>query len=156
MTTKSDDDVSRTSCSALGRREFLAGAAALVTTATRAGSGGAAQNVARVPRGGDRAHGPRRLWARAGQGLAGDPDVELVAVADADEKGLAAAVKRLGAPRGFPDYRRMLDEVKPDLVSICPRWLDQHRDMVVAAAERGVRASTWKSRCAVRWPRPTR
>ena len=33
----------------------------------------------------------------------------------------------------------MLDEVKPDLVSICPRWLDQHRDMVVAAAERGVR-----------------
>jgi predicted dehydrogenase len=33
----------------------------------------------------------------------------------------------------------MLDEVKPDLVSICPRWLDQHRDMVVAAAERRVR-----------------
>jgi len=33
----------------------------------------------------------------------------------------------------------MLDEVKPDLVGICPRWLDQHRDMVVAAAERGIR-----------------
>jgi predicted dehydrogenase len=29
--------------------------------------------------------------------------------------------------------------MKPDLVSICPRWLDQHRDMVVAAAAAGVR-----------------
>ena len=63
----------------------------------------------------------------------------MVAVADADPKGLAAAVKRLRGPKGYADYRQMLDEVKPDLVSICPRWLDQHRDMVVAAAERGVR-----------------
>ncbi|MCX8035816.1 MAG: Gfo/Idh/MocA family oxidoreductase [Candidatus Sumerlaeia bacterium] len=69
----------------------------------------------------------------------GLPNVELVAVADADEKGLAAALKRLGVEKGYADYRRMLDEVKPDLVSIAPRWLDQHRDMVVAAAERGVR-----------------
>ena len=27
----------------------------------------------------------------------------------------------------------------PDLVAVAPRWLDQHRDMVIAAAERGVR-----------------
>ena len=32
-----------------------------------------------------------------------------------------------------------VEEVKPDLVSVAPRWIDQHRDMVVAAAERGVR-----------------
>jgi predicted dehydrogenase len=62
-----------------------------------------------------------------------------VAVADADEKGLAAAVKRLGHARGYRDYRQMLDEAKPELVSICPRWIDQHQAMVVAAAERGVR-----------------
>jgi len=48
-------------------------------------------------------------------------------------------VKRLNAPKGYADYREMLDKEKPDLVSICPRWLDQHRDMAVAAAERGVR-----------------
>jgi predicted dehydrogenase len=67
------------------------------------------------------------------------PDARIVAVADASEQGLAEAVKRLGNPKGYRDYRRMLDEVKPDLVSICPRWIDQHRDMVVASAERGVR-----------------
>jgi predicted dehydrogenase len=33
----------------------------------------------------------------------------------------------------------MLDEAKPDLVAVAPRWLDQHRDMVVAAAQSGAR-----------------
>ena len=33
----------------------------------------------------------------------------------------------------------MLDEVKPDLLSIAARWVDQHHDMLLAAAERGVR-----------------
>ncbi len=60
-------------------------------------------------------------------------------MADADPRGLAEAVRRLGMPKGFADYRKMLDEMKPDLVTLAPRWLDQHRDMVVAAAERGVR-----------------
>lgn len=68
------------------------------------------------------------------------PGVETVAVADADPAGLAAAVQRIGGgPKPFADYRTMLDEVRPDLVSVAPRWLDQHRDMVVACAERGVK-----------------
>ena len=67
------------------------------------------------------------------------PEARVVAVADGDETGLAAAVKRLGQPQGFRDYREMLEKVKPELVTICPRWLDQHRDMVVAACEHGVR-----------------
>lgn len=81
---------------------------------------------------GDYGHSLDAVWR-------GIPHVEIVAVADADEKGRAAALKRLGVERGYADYRRMLDEVKPDLVSVAPRWLDQHRDMVVAAAECGVR-----------------
>ncbi len=132
------DDSFRTGTSAVGRREFLAGAAALVATATQGGR--AAQPPANKYRAavightgrGDYGHGLDKVWLEI-------PAVEIVAVADANEPGLAAAVKRLGAPRGFSDYRRMLDETRPDLVSICPRWLDQHRDMVVAAAERGVR-----------------
>jgi predicted dehydrogenase len=80
---------------------------------------------------GNYGHGMDRFWLDV-------PETELVAVADADPAGLAAAVKRLGNPRGFSDYRRMLDEVKPELLSVGPRWLDQHRDMAVAAAERGV------------------
>src|SRR5437762_12128351 len=63
---------------------------------------------------------------------------EVVAVADADEKGRAGAAKRVEAPKAYADYRRMLDETKPQIVAICPRWLDQHRDMVIAAAERGI------------------
>ncbi|MEZ5324538.1 MAG: Gfo/Idh/MocA family oxidoreductase [Verrucomicrobiales bacterium] len=66
--------------------------------------------------------------------------VDAVAVADSDDKGRAVAINRIGGKvTGFADYREMLDAVKPDLVSVCPRWPDQHRDMVVACAERGVR-----------------
>jgi len=81
---------------------------------------------------GNYGHGLDEVWLEI-------PEARIVAVSDADEQGLAGAVKRLGNPQGYRDYRRMLDEIKPDLVSICPRWIDQHRDMVVAAAERGVR-----------------
>lgn len=62
------------------------------------------------------------------------PNIEVVAVADADEAGLAQAVARAKAPRGYRDYRDMLQQEKPDLVSIGPRWLDEHAAMVEAAA----------------------
>ena len=65
------------------------------------------------------------------------PNVEIVAVADPDEKGRAAAVKRLGATTGYADYRAMLDKEKPQLVSVADRFLDLHRDMVVACARAG-------------------
>lgn len=78
---------------------------------------------------------------------------EVVAVADADEKGLAEAVKRLSnaerktSPKPFADYRKLLDEAKPDVVAIGPRWLDQHRDMAVAAAQRGMHIYMEKPMC---------
>lgn len=81
---------------------------------------------------GDYGHGLDEVW----QEVAG---ARVVAVADADQQVLAKAVQRLRNPKGYLDYRRMLDEIKPDFVSVAPRWIDQHRDMVVAAAERGVR-----------------
>ncbi len=66
------------------------------------------------------------------------PGCQIVAVADANEEGLESAKQRLNLRQGYTDYRTMLDEAKHDIVSVAPRWLDQHRDMVVAAAERGV------------------
>lgn len=75
------------------------------------------------------------------------PGVKLVAVADDNKMGLAAKARELKVDRAYRDYRRMLDEVKPDLVSIGCRWLDQHRDMVVAAAERGVHMFLEKPLC---------
>ena len=55
--------------------------------------------------------------------------------------------KKLKVDKAFADYRQMLDEVKPDVVSIAPRWLDQHRDMVVATAERGIHIYLEKPLC---------
>ena len=130
------DPFSRRSTS---RRRFLAGSAALGLWAWGPGflSARAAPAHYRVAvightGHGDYGHGLDVVWRET-------PGTQIVAVADANEKGLTAAVQRLGRPKGYLDYRKMLDEVKPDLLSICPRWLDQHHDMVVAAAERGVR-----------------
>ena len=119
------------------RRRFMAaGTAAVAVGAVQSARGAdpAKYRVAVIGHTGrgNYGHGLDRVWLDV-------PGTQVVAVADADEQGLAAAVQRLGSPKGFTDYRRMLDEIKPDLVTVAPRWLDQHRDMVTAAAERGVR-----------------
>lgn len=46
-------------------------------------------------------------------------DVELVAIADVNEKALSAKADEYKIPRTFTDYRKMLAEVKPDAVSVC-------------------------------------
>jgi predicted dehydrogenase len=95
---------------------------------------------------GNYGHGIDAVWKNFEQ-------CEVVAVSDADEKGLGEAVKRLTdgkkktSPKPYANYRKMLDEAKPHVVAICPRWLDQHRDMVVAAAERGIHIYMEKPLC---------
>lgn len=82
---------------------------------------------------GNYGHGLDTVWRDV-------PNTTVVAVADPHADGLAAAQKRLGPDiQGFADYRKLLEEVKPDLVSIAPRWLDQHASMVLAAAQAGVK-----------------
>ncbi|HUQ95571.1 MAG TPA: Gfo/Idh/MocA family oxidoreductase [Bryobacteraceae bacterium] len=63
--------------------------------------------------------------------------MEVVSVADPDEKGRAGALTRTHAKRSYADYREMLRKEKPDLVGIGPRWMDQRLEMVTAAAEAG-------------------
>lgn len=89
---------------------------------------------------GNYGHDVDRVWLEI-------PGCEIVGVADADPAGLTAALKRLNVAAGFADYRKLLDETKPDIVSIAPRWLDQHRDMVLAAAERGIHIYMEKPLC---------
>jgi predicted dehydrogenase len=62
----------------------------------------------------------------------------LVAVADEDDAGRSKAADRLGVESTYADYREMLAKEKPEFVAVAPRWLDCHRDMVVACAEAGV------------------
>ena len=66
------------------------------------------------------------------------PETEIVAVADDDKMGLAQAAKRLEVSAAFADYREMLDKIKPDIIAVCQRWIDQHAEMILAAAERGI------------------
>ncbi len=71
--------------------------------------------------------------------FAGLPNVEVVAVADPDAEGRAAAAQRTGAAHSYADYSEMLAHMEPDLVSVCPRWVEEHAAMVIACAEAGVK-----------------
>jgi predicted dehydrogenase len=77
----------------------------------------------------------------------GHPRAEIVAVADPDEKGRGEAVRRLGAKADYADFRDMLKKEKPQIVSICDRHLDLHRDYVVACAEHGANMFLEKPLC---------
>jgi predicted dehydrogenase len=74
-------------------------------------------------------------------------ECEVVAVADPDPDGLDQAMKRLRVAQGYSDYRKMLDMERPDIVSIAPRWLDQHHAMVLEAAQRGCHIYMEKPMC---------
>ena len=65
-------------------------------------------------------------------------DIPITAAADISSEALDRAREKYGAELTFTDYRQMLDEVKPDLVSIATAEL-LHCEMVVAAAKSGVK-----------------
>ena len=69
----------------------------------------------------------------------GVPRVEFMAVADDDADGLREAGARTGAGSPYGDYREMLERERLDFVAVCPRWPDARVEMVIAAAEAGVR-----------------
>jgi predicted dehydrogenase len=64
-------------------------------------------------------------------------EVEIVAVADDNPEGLKEAGKRLEVSNLYIDYREMLEKEKFDIVSVAPRWLAPHHDMVLAVAKAG-------------------
>lgn len=67
----------------------------------------------------------------------GIENVEFVAVADTDEAGRRKAVTETGAAREYADYRQMLAKERLDIVSVCPRWVDCHVEMVLACLDAG-------------------
>jgi predicted dehydrogenase len=122
----------------MDRRQFLAGpiggaAVAMLSDVVRAESARALRVAIIGHTGqGNYGHGVDLAWS-------GVPGVDVVAVADADRSGLAAARQRLGGVRGFAEYRTMLAETHPDIVAVCPRHAHEHRDMIVAALDAGAR-----------------
>ena len=81
---------------------------------------------------GNYGHGEDTVWFKI-------PQTKIVAVADADPKGLADAAQRLGGVKAYADYKVMLAETKPDIAAICARHIHEHRDMIVAAVGAGVK-----------------
>ena len=81
---------------------------------------------------GNYGHGEDTVWLKI-------PQTKIIAVADAEPKGLADAAKRLGGVKAYADYKAMLAEAKPDIAAICSRHIHEHRDMIVAAVEAGVK-----------------
>lgn len=81
---------------------------------------------------GNYGHGLDTLWLQLDQ-------TQVVAMSDPDPQGLATAQKRLPGAHPFAEYRRMLEETRPDIAAICPRHADQHHAMILAAIENGVR-----------------
>ena len=75
------------------------------------------------------------------------PEVEVVAVADPDPEGLAAASERIGAARSYTDFREMLVQEEVDLVNVCPRVVTLHAEMAETAAvlQRATRVASWAS-----------
>jgi predicted dehydrogenase len=129
------------------RRDFLAATTFGLTTWTAgrqvtAAAKGDKYRVALIGRtgGGNYGHGLDVVWNDIEQ-------AEVVAVADPDPKGCAAAAQRVKAPRTYADYRQMLEKERPQIVSVAPRWLDCHRDMVLACAECGCHVFLEKPMC---------
>ncbi len=89
---------------------------------------------------GNYGHGLDTVWRDV-------PRTTVVAVADENDAGRAAAAQRTGAPRAYADYREMLDKERPQIVSVAPRWLDCHRDMVLAAVSYGCHVLLEKPMC---------
>lgn len=79
---------------------------------------------------GDYGHGVDVAFTKLSQ-------VEIVALADDNPKGREAASKRTNPQKTYADYQEMLASEKLDVVAICPRWVDQHHEMIVAAAKAG-------------------
>src|SRR5919108_4136519 len=67
----------------------------------------------------------------------GIPQIEYVAIADENPDGLQRAGERTGVRRLYTSYEEMLHVERPDIVSIGPRWVDCHLEMVLSAAHYG-------------------
>lgn len=73
------------------------------------------------------------------EGYKASPDCAIVALADISEENARAFQERHGGDTIYTNYHEMLEKEQLDIVSIST-WPHLHAEMVIAAAEAGVRA----------------
>ena len=86
------------------------------------------------------------------RGYAASKDVKMVACADPMVENAEAFAEVHGIPKSgvYSDYKKMLKEVKPDIVSVCT-WTGLHTEMIVNTAEAGVKAIHAEKPIAPTW-----
>lgn len=72
------------------------------------------------------------------QAFVGVKDAEIMALADPDEEGRLAALKRTGARRSYARYEEMLEKENLNIVVLATHEMSNHLDMVCTAADHGV------------------
>ena len=79
-------------------------------------------------------HGLDTMWANVAR-------TQVVGWADGGAKpeALGAAAQKFSGAKCFVDYTQMLEELRPDIVAVCPRHVDQHCAMARAAVKAGAR-----------------
>jgi len=89
---------------------------------------------------GNYGHGVDTVWHEV-------PGLEVVGLADDNKAAIPKMMQLTHAKTSFTDYREMLDKTKPQIVGIGPRWLDRHKEMAIACAERGIHVYMEKPFC---------
>ena len=84
------------------------------------------------------------------QGYQLSPDVEIVSCSDPVKDSRSSFVKQFGIDRSYDDYQKMLDEEDLDFVSVCT-WIRLHKDMIVNAANSGIKAIHAEKPIAPTW-----
>jgi predicted dehydrogenase len=79
------------------------------------------------------------------QGLSG---VETVALADTNPEGISERLAQTGARRHYLSWEKMLDQERPDIVTVCSRLPDDHFPVIRAAVSRGCHIYCEKPLCA--------
>ncbi len=67
-----------------------------------------------------------------------NPRTEIVAACDIDPEKLRGFCEQFNVGKSYEDYRELLAQEQPDLVSICT-WHGTHAEISIAAAEAGVK-----------------
>ena len=127
----------------LTRRGFLLAAASISVTSAR--SAAAPLRAAVI------GHTGRGNY---GHGLAGifqdRSPITLVGLADPVASGRETMARNLGIQRVYADWREMLKQERPDLVSVAMRHADQHAEITLACVEAG--AHCYVEKPFVRFP----
>ena len=84
------------------------------------------------------------------RGYQTSPDVEIVACSDPVENARNGFAEQFEVPNTYENYVEMLEKESLDFVSVCT-WIALHRDMVIAAANSGIKAIHSEKPMAPTW-----